>query len=76
MFKLKIKKAKICVIGLGYIGLPLYTELSKKFDSLGYDINKKRILELKNCYDRNNQISNRELKKIKKNIFFKKNEII
>ena len=43
MFKLKIKEAKICVIGLGYIGLPLYTELTKKFDSLGYDINKKNF---------------------------------
>ena len=75
MFKLKIKEAKICVIGLGYIGLPLYTELTKKFNSLGYDINKKRILELKNCYDRNNQISKRELKKIKKNIFFKNNKL-
>ena len=75
MFKLKIKEAKICVIGLGYIGLPLYTELSKNFDTFGYDINKKRISELKKCYDRNNQISKRQLNKIKKNIFFKKNEL-
>ena len=35
---------KICVIGLGYVGLPLTFAFSKKFTVLGYDINKKRTL--------------------------------
>ena len=32
---------KICVIGLGYVGLPLAVEFSKKFRVIGFDIDKK-----------------------------------
>ena len=39
-------KDKIAVIGLGYVGLPLALEFSKKFQVLGYDINPKRINQL------------------------------
>jgi UDP-N-acetyl-D-galactosamine dehydrogenase len=38
---------KICVIGLGYVGLPLAVELAKKFDVTAFDINKSRIKKLK-----------------------------
>ena len=31
-------KIKICVIGLGYVGLPLILNLSKKFDCIGFDV--------------------------------------
>ena len=31
----------LCVIGLGYVGLPILINLSKKFNPIGYDINKK-----------------------------------
>ncbi|HMH22039.1 MAG TPA: nucleotide sugar dehydrogenase [Puia sp.] len=37
------KKAKLAVIGLGYVGLPLALELAKKISVIGFDINKKRI---------------------------------
>ena len=48
---------KICIIGLGYVGLPLATRFSLKgFDVLGFDINKTRIEELKNSMDRNNDM--------------------
>jgi len=48
---------KICIIGLGYVGLPLATRFSLKgFDVLGFDINKTRIEELKNSIDRNNDM--------------------
>lgn len=40
------KKTKIAIIGLGYVGLPLAIEFSKKYKVLGFDINKKRIEEL------------------------------
>ena len=43
---------KIAVIGLGYVGLPLAIEFGKKYKVLGFDINKKRIDELKNAKDR------------------------
>ena len=48
---------KICIIGLGYVGLPLATRFSLKgFDVLGFDINKTRIEELKSSIDRNNDM--------------------
>jgi UDP-N-acetyl-D-galactosamine dehydrogenase len=40
---IKNKKEKISVIGLGYVGLPLAVELAKKFDVVGYDINKEKL---------------------------------
>ena len=35
------KKAKIGIIGLGYVGLPLFVEFSKKFEVKGFDLSKK-----------------------------------
>src|SRR5690625_307888 len=40
---IKHRKEKISVIGLGYVGLPLAIELAKKFDVVGYDINKVKL---------------------------------
>lgn len=37
------KKAKICVIGLGYVGLPIALEFGKKYAVIGFDINQKRV---------------------------------
>ena len=37
---------KVCVIGLGYVGLPLAVAVSKKYRTIGFDINQKRIDEL------------------------------
>ena len=39
-------KDKICVIGLGYVGLPLAHAFSEKYEVVGFDINKARIDEL------------------------------
>tara|TARA_Y100001970_G_scaffold294294_1_gene449962 strand:+ start:34463 stop:35734 length:1272 start_codon:yes stop_codon:yes gene_type:complete len=47
----------ICVFGLGYVGLPLAIEFGKKYSTFGYDINKKRIENLKLGNDLNNDIS-------------------
>jgi len=44
---------KPCVIGLGYVGLPIYIALSKKFKTCGFDINKSRIENLKKKNDEN-----------------------
>ena len=43
---------KIAIVGLGYVGLPLAVEFGKKFKTLGFDINQKRIKELNSGYDR------------------------
>ena len=65
---MKIKSFKIGVIGLGYVGLPIANEFSKKFTTYAYDKSKKRILELKKYFDRNMQLSFNELKKNKINL--------
>ncbi len=48
---------KIAVIGLGYVGLPLLYEFSKIHDCVGFDISKKRILELKKGIDKTEEYS-------------------
>lgn len=50
------KKEKICVVGLGYVGLPLAVEFSKKLDVIGFDKSIERISELKNGIDSNKQV--------------------
>ena len=59
------KEVKIAVIGLGYVGLPLAVEFSKKFRVIGYDLNIKRIAELKKGIDRTNELSEEKLKNLK-----------
>ncbi|MCS7203522.1 MAG: nucleotide sugar dehydrogenase [Thermodesulfovibrio sp.] len=46
----------MCVVGLGYVGLPLALILSKKFKVIGFDINSKRIEELKRGFDKTGEI--------------------
>ncbi|MFZ9659055.1 MAG: nucleotide sugar dehydrogenase [Arcobacteraceae bacterium] len=43
---------KICVIGLGYVGLPLAHAFSEKYEVVGFDINQSRIDELNSGFDR------------------------
>ena len=49
--KLEAKEAKIAVIGLGYVGLPLALELTKTFKVIGFDVNQANIDLLKNKID-------------------------
>jgi UDP-N-acetyl-D-glucosamine/UDP-N-acetyl-D-galactosamine dehydrogenase len=59
-------KIKVAVIGLGYVGLPLAIEVGKKYSTIGFDINKKRISELKECIDSTEELSLNQIKKSKK----------
>lgn len=61
MDTLKVSEAKIAVIGLGYVGLPLAVEFGKQFPVIGYDINEARIGELKTGVDRTLESSKEEL---------------
>lgn len=56
---------KIGIIGLGYVGLPLAVEFGKKFETIGYDINSKRISELKGGRDNTLEVEDSELKEVK-----------
>ena len=57
---------KIGIIGLGYVGLPLATEFGKKFPTIGFDINQKRIDELNKGKDITNEIDSSDFSKAKK----------
>ena len=47
---------KISIIGLGYVGLPLAVEFSKLYETVGYDVNAKRVSEIKASEDINGDI--------------------
>lgn len=53
---------RIGIIGLGYVGLPLAVEFGKKYPVTGFDINGKRISELKTFVDRTLEVTPDELK--------------
>jgi UDP-N-acetyl-D-galactosamine dehydrogenase len=57
-------KVEIAIIGLGYVGLPLAIEFAKKYKVIGYDIDKKRVNELKRGYDKTNEVNAVELNKL------------
>ena len=50
------KKAKLAVIGLGYVGLPIALEFAKKISVIGFDINARRIEMMKNGIDPSNEL--------------------
>ena len=57
-----MKNVDLCVIGLGYVGLPLAVEFGKKRKTIGYDLNSKRINELEMSQDVTLEVSKNELK--------------
>jgi UDP-N-acetyl-D-glucosamine/UDP-N-acetyl-D-galactosamine dehydrogenase len=59
---------KPCIIGLGYVGLPILLNLSKKFRTIGYDTNKIRISDLNKFEDKFNEFKKKDLSN--KKIFF------
>ena len=63
-----MKNTKISILGLGYVGLPLALEFSKKFDVVGFDINKKRVDSLKKKNDKTKEVSKLTLLR-SKNLF-------
>ena len=62
---MKQENLKLAVIGLGYVGLPLAVEFAKSRAVVGFDINKQRIKELEEGFDRTNEFEPSELKQAK-----------
>ena len=56
-----LDKVNIAIIGLGYVGLPLAVEFGKKYPTLGFDINQKRVEDLKQGHDFTLEVSSAEL---------------
>ena len=59
-----MEQVNICIVGLGYVGLPLAVAFSKKYPVTGFDINKGRIAELMSGTDRTLEVSDEELKEV------------
>src|SRR6056300_1480575 len=59
-----MKNYKIGVIGLGYVGLPLAVAFAEKYQTIGFDINKARIAELKNGSDTTLEITDDYLQSV------------
>ena len=68
----KKKNLKLAIIGLGYVGLPLALEFAKKKKIIGFDIDRKRVKELRSGIDKNSEFNISKIKKSKK-IKFKNN---
>ena len=55
------KQIKICVIGLGYVGLPLARLFSTKFETVGFDKNQRRVDALMAGHDSTREVSDKVL---------------
>src|ERR1700748_703103 len=55
-------KAKLAVIGLGYVGLPIALEFAKKISVIGFDINEERIQMMKKGIDPSNELHSEDFK--------------
>jgi UDP-N-acetyl-D-galactosamine dehydrogenase len=66
-------KKNICIIGLGYVGLPLAVAFAKKFRVVGFDIAETRIKDLKAGIDKTLEVENTLLDSVKSNIIYTSN---
>jgi UDP-N-acetyl-D-galactosamine dehydrogenase len=71
-----MNKLKIGIVGLGYVGLPLFLEFSKRFTVKGFDLSKKKIDLLKNNIDYTKQFKKKDLKIIQKNNLSSNSDIL
>lgn len=69
------KNAKIAIVGLGYVGMPLALELAKHFDVVGFDVDQGRVTELKAGNDRNKEVGKAELEKSQCRFTFDENDL-
>ena len=60
-------KIKLCVVGLGYVGIPLAISFAaKNYNVTGFDVNKKKIQDLKSFKDSTNEAKKYGLKNLRK----------
>ena len=62
MPKETMKERKVAIVGLGYVGLPIAVAFGKLQPTIGFDINKDKIEELKKGFDRTGEVSAGDLK--------------
>lgn len=71
-----MKKILPAIIGLGYVGLPVFISLKKKFKVIGFDTNKERVTNLNHQTDTNNEFSKNELKLLNKSLITNKKQYL
>lgn len=59
------RKDKIAIVGLGYVGLPLAVHLAAYFDVVGFDLNARRLDELRSGHDRTLEVDEGDLAAVK-----------
>ena len=72
-FKELNNEVSICIVGLGYVGLPLAVAFAEKFSVVGFDINPLRIRELEEYYDRTLEIDSNLLKSVEDTLSYTSN---
>ena len=58
---IKLEDAKIGIVGLGYVGLPLAVEFGKHYETVGFDINEQRVKALSAGIDETLEVSSQEM---------------
>lgn len=58
---IKLRKCRVGIVGLGYVGLPLAVEFGKHFDTVGFDVKPARVAELRAGKDSTLEVSSAEL---------------
>ena len=61
----KGRGSRIGVVGLGYVGLPLAVEFGKQYETIGFDVNPKRVAQLRRGRDVTLEVTAAELKAAK-----------
>lgn len=65
-----LKNKIICIVGLGYVGMPLLHAFATKYKTIGFDINEARIKELKGGYDRTLELNSTQLDEISGKVLY------
>ena len=60
--RIESREARLAIVGLGYVGLPLAVEFGKRFDVVGFDISVRRLEELRAGRDRTLETTAEELR--------------
>ncbi|ORJ52857.1 GDP-mannose dehydrogenase, partial [Geothermobacter hydrogeniphilus] len=55
------RKAKIAVVGLGYVGLPLAAAFGRKVEVIGFDIDARKLEQLRGGFDATGELSSEQL---------------
>jgi len=59
----EMRDRTICVVGLGYVGLPLAVEFAQKHRVIGFDIDRTKVDELRRGHDRMREVDDAELRR-------------